>query len=377
MAGEGGDKTEAPTQKRKDDAAKKGEHPRARELAPALVMLGGAGWLAVAGGGLARGCAAALARGLTLAPGDSDAFEPGRAILAILSPLALPFAALLGVCCVAAIASGTLLGGLQFRLAALAPDPARLDPFAGLARIFGPQGLTELGKSLLKLAVVGAVAFVSVRPMVADLAPLAHADIHAAAAAIGPRISALLLHLALGLGLIALVDAPLALVRFLNKLKMTKQEIRDEAKEQDGNPETKGAQRRRMREARRGPAAAAVASAHVVLTNPAHFAVALRYRRAEDRAPVIVARGRGQIAAAIRAAAAEHGLPVLEYPELARALYFTGREGGEIDTDLYAAVAAVLAFVFNLDRAAGARARAPNVEVPAAVRFDEHGRKSG
>jgi flagellar biosynthetic protein FlhB len=190
----------------------------------------------------------------------------------------------------------------------------------------------------------------------------------------GPPATGLLIDLASGVGLIALVDTPLALVRHTAKLRMTKQEVRDEAKEQDGNPETKGAQRRRMREARRGPATAAVASAHVVLTNPTHFAVALRYRRAEDRAPVVVARGRGQIAAAIRAAALEHALPVLEYPELARALYFTGREGAEIAPDLYAAVAAVLAFVFNLDRAT--RARLPSVEVPISARFDEHGRRA-
>lgn len=371
---EGGDKTEAPTDKRRKDAADKGERPQTRELGPALVMLGGAAYLALAGQALAQGCALALARGLALTP--TQDFEPGRAILRVAAPLALPLASLLAVCCAAAILSGTLLGGGQFRLAAIAPNPGKLDPFAGLARILGPHGLAELGKGLLKLIVVGAVAFLSIRPMIADLAPLAYADIHTAAQAVGPRVSGLLLHLALGLGLIAIVDSPLALMTFLKKLRMTKQEIRDEAKEQDGNPETKGAQRRRMREARRGPAAAAVATAHVVLTNPTHFAVALRYRRAEDRAPIVVARGRGAIAAAIRAAAAEHALPVLEFPELARALYFTGREGGEIDADLYAAVAAVLAFVFNLDRAQGQRPRAPHIEVPPTARFDEHGRRA-
>ncbi len=374
MSEAGGDKTESPTQKRRDDAAKKGDRPQSRELGPALVMLGGGGWLAIEGVGLAQGCVDALRDGLTLAPGTE--FEPARALLRLGHAVALPLAGLLAACSVAALLAGTILGGGSFRLAALAPDPKRLDPMAGLARMFGSHGLTELGKALLKVAVVAAIAVFAVRAIVADFAPLAHADAHMAVLAVAHHATRLLLYLAGGLGLIALVDAPLALVRFLAKLRMSKQEIRDEAKEQDGNPETKGAQRRRMREARRGPAAAAVASAHVVLTNPTQFAVALRYRRAEDRAPILVAKGRGAIAAAIRAAAAEHALPILEYPELARALYFTGRDGAEIDPELYAAVAAVLAFVFNLDRAA-ARARvAPAVEIPPSARFDEHGRRA-
>ena len=374
MAESAGDKTEAPTQKRRDDAAKKGERPQARELAPALVMLGGAGWLAIAGATLAQGCARALRDGLTLAPGD---FEPARALVHIGGAVGPPLAALLAVTCAAAILAGTALGGGSFRLAALAPNPGRMNPLAGLGRMFGAHALTELGKSLLKLVVVGAIAFMAIRAILGDLAPLAHADPTVAAAAIGGRATHLMLLLAGGLGLIAAVDAPLALMRFVNKLKMTKQEVKDEAKEQEGSPETKGAQRRRMREARRGPAAAAVATAQVVLTNPQHFAVALRYRRAEDIAPVIVARGRGAIAAAIRAAAAEHRLPVLAYPELTRALYFTGRAGGAIDPMLYAAVAAVLAFVFGLERAQGrGPARTPPpVTVPPETRFDEHGRK--
>lgn len=371
----GGDKTEAPTQKRKDDAAKRGDHAQARELGPALVTLFGAVYLLIAGPALAQACADALRTGLTLTPGED--FEPARAVARIGGAVALPFVGLIAACCVGALLSGVALGGGHFRLAALAPDPSRLDPITGLGRLFGMRGPTELGKALLKLTVVGLVAYFAIRPMVTDLAPLAHADARTAAHAIGARATGLLLDLACGLGVIALVDTPLALFRHRTKLRMTKQEVRDEAKEQDGNPETKGAQRRRMREASRGPAAAAVASAHVVLTNPTHFAVALRDRRAEDRAPVVVARGRGQIAAAIRAAALEHALPILEYPELARALYFTGRDGAEIAPDLYAAVAAVLAFVFNLDRAAARTARAPIVDVPPSARFDEHGRRGG
>jgi len=208
------------------------------------------------------------------------------------------------------------------------------------------------------------------------MSAVTRADPKTATAALGVRAAHLFLALTIGLALIAGVDAPLALMRFLSKLRMTKQDLKDEYKEAEGSPDVKAQQRRRMRETRRGTAAAAVASAHVVLTNPNRFAVALRYRRAEDRAPVLVAKGRGVIAAAIRAAAAEHALPVLEYPELARALYFTGRRDAEIDPELYAAVAAILAFVFSLGRP-GARPVAPSVDVPPTARFDEHGRRIG
>lgn len=376
MSETAGDKTEAPTQKRRDDAAKRGERPQSREIGPAFVMLGGAGYFAVAGASLVNACKRALGEGLALEPGTLDAFDPARAALRLAQAVAPPLGLLFAVTCVAAIASGTILGGGALRLSQLAPKPSRMDPLAGLARIFGAHGLTELGKALLKLVVVGAVAFVSVKLVVTDLAPLTRADPAAAIAALGARAAHLFLALTFGLMLVAGVDAPFALMRHLAKLRMTKQELKDEHKEAEGSPDVKAQQRRRMRETRRGTAATAVAGAHVVLTNPNRFAVALRYRRAEDRAPVPVAKGRGAVAAAIRAAAAEHALPVLEYPELARALYFTGRRDAEIDPDLYAAVAAILAFVFNLGRP-GARAAAPNVDVPPSARFDEHGRRIG
>lgn len=376
MSGSAGDKTEAPTQKRRDDAAKRGERPQSREIGPTFVMLGGAVYFTIAGAALVAACKRVLGEGLSLEPGIFETFDPARATLRLVQAVAPPLGLLFAVTCVAAIVSGTILGGGAPKFGQLVPKPSRMDPLAGLARIFGPHGVTELGKSLLKLIVVGAVAFMAVRLMIADLAPLTRADPQTATAALGARAAHLFLTLTVGLVLIASVDAPIALMRFVNKLRMTKQELKDEHKEAEGSPDVKAQQRRRMRETRRGTAAAAVASAHVVLTNPHRFAVALRYRRAEDRAPVLVAKGRGAIAAAIRAAAAEHALPVLEYPELARALYFTGRRDAEIDPELYAAVAAILAFVFNLGRP-GARSAAPTVDVPPSARFDEHGRRIG
>lgn len=155
---------------------------------------------------------------------------------------------------------------------------------------------------------------------------------------------------------------------------MTKQEVRDEHKETEGSPEAKGHQRSVQRAMAKGGVRKAVAEAHVVLTNPTHFAVALRYDRGRDQVPVVVAKGRGATALAIREVAGEARVPILEYPMLARAIYYTTRENQEVRDDLYVAIATVLAFVFNLNAAAGGTAQPP-VEVPESARFDEHGIK--
>lgn len=368
-----GDKTEAPTQKRQDDARKKGEVARSKELGPAVVTLAAATWLLLYGGDFVSAFANALSVGLVIGPGDIADFAPMARAEAIVGTLVRPLGGFALVTIAAALVGGGLLGGASFNWGQAAPKPSRLDPIAGLGRMFGAHGLTELGKALLKVLVVGAIASWAILSLGRDLVGLARADPAVAIAHAGDRARWLFLMLGGGLALIAAVDAPVALIRHLAKLRMTKQEVRDEVKEQEGSAEVKGQQRRRMREAARGGAAKAVATAQVVLTNPEHYAVALRYRRAEDPAPVVVARGRGEIARAIRAAAREHGIPALEYPLLARALYFTGKPGREIHPDLYVAVAAILAFVFTLDRTS--RARAPEIEVPAGQRFDEQGRR--
>lgn len=372
MSEAGGDKTEAPTPKRRQEAARKGERPRAGEVTPALVLVAGATWVLVFGAAAARSALGLMRAGLMPPPGT--AFEPGRALAALALPALGPFAALATLTIAAALGGG-FASGARLRPAALLPDPKRLDPVAGLGRMFGMKALSELGKALAKVAVVGAVAGYALSRFVHDLAPLARAEPGASSAMLADRLGTLALHLALGLGLIALVDTPLAWFRFGGRLRMTKQEVRDEARADEGSPELKSAMRRRMREGRAAaPQLAAVAGANVVITNPAHFAVALRYRHDQDRAPVVVARGTGAFAAAIRARAAEVGVPALAYPELARAIYFTARAGREIDPLLYAAVAAVLAFVFGLER--GTAAEPPAIELPPAARFDARGRRA-
>ena len=170
-----------------------------------------------------------------------------------------------------------------------------------------------------------------------------------------------------------MLDVPAQIFQRMRRLRMTKQEVKDEHKQTDGSPELKAALRRRQIETARNSARKAISEATVVLTNPTHFAVALRYRPEVDAAPVVLAKGRGATAEAIRELAGEHEVPMLSYPQLTRALYYTSRPGQIIREDLYMAVAAILAFVFNLDQALASGQAQPDVEVPAGMRFDASG----
>jgi flagellar biosynthesis protein FlhB len=180
--------------------------------------------------------------------------------------------------------------------------------------------------------------------------------------------------LAIGLVGIALIDVPAQWQQRRRRLMMTVDEVRRETRENDGSPEVKGQQRARQREILSGSARRSVSEAAVVLTNPTHFAVALRYRPGIDAVPVVVARGRGETALAIRQLAARANVAVLEYPQLTRALYFSVRAGRVIPDELFVAVAMVLAFVFRLDAQAAATAPLPPVDVPQSHRFDADGR---
>jgi flagellar biosynthetic protein FlhB len=180
-----------------------------------------------------------------------------------------------------------------------------------------------------------------------------------------------MLWLSAGLVLIAGADLPLQLFQWLKKLRMSRQDVKEEYRQQEGAPEVRAALRRAARDALKRSSRAALADATVVLTNPSHFAVALRYRPETDPAPTIVARGRGMVAEVIRELAAEARTPVLSYPSVARALYFTGKVGAQIRPDLYAAVATILAFVLRV----GGAATPPPAEAPPSAWYDESGRR--
>lgn len=373
MAEQEGDKTEAPTAKRRKDAAEKGDILKSKDFATALIVLAGCGWIAMLGPSLVDACERIMIASFRFGRADIEDWSPARPLEQAGLGLAPALAGLFLFAIAAAVFGQAALGSFSFNGKLLQPKFQRINPASGLKRVFGPTGWIELGKSLLKVLLLGAIGgwllWHTTQP---TLALSGATDVAGAVGALRGTFLAILFTMAGGLVLIAGIDLPIQIVRLLAKLRMTKQEVKDEYKETEGSPEAKQHMRARQREMSKRSVRKAVASAHVILTNPTHFSVALRYDRAKDQAPVVVAKGRGVTALAIREVAAEEQVPVLEYPALARAIYFTSREGQEVRDDLYAAIAVVLAFVFGLNMRAAGMAP-PAIEVPETARFDENG----
>ncbi len=377
MADEFGEKTEAPTEKKRKKAAEDGNVLRSKDFSTAFVVLAGVAWLMFAGPSLMAACKAVMAASFSFGRADVEDFSPFRPLAEAGWKLAPSIITLLVVSMAAAILSQASLGSPTFNAKLMAPKPSRLNPASGLKRILGPTGWIELGKSLLKvvlLTAIGAWALWKAQHMAIGLVAT---DLPTAMKALSGTFIGILIAMSLGLVVIAGIDLPVQILRLLGKLRMTKQEVKDEHKESEGSPEAKGQMRQRQRDILRRGSRKAIAEAHVVLTNPTHFAVALRYDRGRDQVPVVVAKGRGAMALAIREIAAEYAVPVLEYPQLARAVYYTSREDQEVRDDLYVAIAAVLAFVFGLNAKMGGTAPLPTIEVPPGARFDENGVKVG
>jgi flagellar biosynthesis protein FlhB len=368
------EKTEAPTPKRKQSAVEKGDVLQSRELGTALVVLGGAVWIALAGPMMMGALQTMIIDGLTFEARDLQNFDPAGIVLRLLGIIALPLIALFAVTLVAAIGAPAVLGSLGFRAKAFAFKAEKLNPMSGIKRMFGAHGLIELGKSLAKVLVLGGIGVWLLMRESRSLMGLSASEIRSALANTGDTFILAMLVMAMALALIAFIDVPAQIVQRLARLRMTRQEVKDEHKQSEGSPELKAAVRRRQHEAARNSTRGAMADATVVLTNPTHFAFALRYRAGEDAAPIVVARGRGATADAIRELAAEQQVPMLSYPQLTRALYYTSRPGHPIREDLYLAVATVLAFVFNLDTALAAGTPQPSIDVPPGARFDARGR---
>jgi len=348
----GQERTEQPTPKRLREAREKGQVPRSRELNTTLMMLGAALGLLALGPFMAERAVAlwrrafALERGTLFDPAQmaarlSDDFLTAMGMIA-------PFLLLMLV--VSFLGPGAL-GGLQFNPKSLGLKWDKLDPLKGLKRLFGQQGLVELGKALAKFLLLGAVS-------VAVFLHLRDRFLGLAAEPLGPAVAHGLrlllwefLALAASLLLIAAIDVPYQLWQHRRQLRMTRQEVKDEMKETDGNPEIKGKLRSLQREIAQRRMLEAVPSADVVVVNPTHFAVALRYEEGTDRAPRVVAKGADQLALKIREIAQANDVPVFSAPPLARALYFSTEVDQPIPTALYQAVARILAYLFQLRQA--------------------------
>ena len=367
-----GEKTFAPTEKRRREAAENGDVLRPKELGTAIGVMGGAAWLQFAGPWLMDTMSRTARAGLTWDRASIDNFDAATMMRSALFTALPPVLALGGVLMFAALFSQLGLGEGRWVGGNLAPKASRLNPMTGLARMFGPQGWIELAKGLAKVGLLGTIAFVWIRGRLAGLVGLGNGDLPAQLAFGWNALLAMLFALGGGLTVIALIDFPVQWLRRMMRLRMSMQDMKDESKESEGSPERKAAIRNRQRQIAMGGMQAAMREAQFVITNPTHFSVALAYDPNKAPAPIVLAKGRGEKALAMRELAAELSVPVLSSPALARSVYFTTRENQIIREELYAAVAAILAFVLALKR--GDAPPDPQVTVPSELRFDAEGR---
>jgi flagellar biosynthetic protein FlhB len=354
------DRTEQPTSKRLDDARRRGQVPRSRELTMTLVVLAGSGVFLTAQPYFADGMRNLLELGLSLPRATllDEAMLPRTLATGIgmgaklLVPL---WIAVLAAC----FAGSLLFGGWAFSADAMLPKLEKLNPIAGLKRVFGWNGLSELAKALAKFALVALVAIWLLSGLTGDFLGLSTLTLQAGLNRAARLIAMSFAGLSATLILIAAADVPFQYWQYRRNLRMTKQEQRDEQKETEGRPEVRSRIRSLQRAISTRRMMADVPKADVVVMNPTHFAVALRYDAANMKAPRVVAKGADLIALQIRRIAEAHKVPVFEHPQFARALFYNSNVGQEISPRLYVAVAQVLTYIYQITgrTAQGARPR--------------------
>jgi flagellar biosynthetic protein FlhB len=367
------EKTEQPSQQRLDKAREEGQVARSRELTTfVLLMAGGAGlWLM--GSTITQKLMKVLRDGLTLDKGltyNPDQLLPHLHTLSFDALLAmLPFLLIL---LVAATFSPLLLNGWLFTLHPLQPQFSKMNPITGIGRMFSTNSLVELLKAIAKSLVVGGIGAWVIWHNKDAVMLLMTQPLAAAIPQLGNLMWTCFIAIMGGMLLIVAIDVPFQLYEHNKKLMMTKEEVRQEAKESEGNPEVKGRIRKMQREMAQRRMMSEIPTADVVVTNPTHFSVALKYSETGMRAPVVVAKGSHLTAARIKEIASEHGVPILEAPPLARALYKHTELGDTIPEALYTAVAEVLAYIYQLRRyhkEGGVQPEEPN-ELPVPAELD-------
>lgn len=365
------EKTEPASARRLQQAREEGQVPQSRELSTFLVTMTGVLSLWMLGSWMAGRMQAIVREGLRFE--RAAALDPqwmihllGALFGSALLTLAPLFVALL----LAALAGPLMMGGFVFVPNALGLKLDRLNPISGLGRMFSMHGLAEMVKATLKATLVGGIGAWAIWRERAHLFTLMTQPLHASLMDFTSTVLLAAVLISVSLGILALLDVPFQLWQYHDKLKMTKEEVKREFKEQEGDPQIKGRIRRAQMEMSRKRMMAQVPKADVVVTNPTHFSVALKYDSAKMGAPVVVAKGRGDIALKIRELAAEYQVPLLEAPPLARALYAHCELEQAVPAALYTAVAEVLAYVYQLNawlaQGGSARPQAPTrLAVPA------------
>jgi flagellar biosynthesis protein FlhB len=352
MAEDEQERTEQPTPKRLEEARRKGQIPRSTELSAAAVILTVGGGLHFLGGYMGTRLNGLMSASLTLTREQSvDESLLFPTMVTETAHALLACAPILGLTLVAALVAPLLLGGWNLSFEALAPDFTRLNPLSGLGRMFSTRSGVDLAKAFAKFILLALVAIALLRQKSGELMGLGLEPTRPAIAHAISLTGHALLMLAGTLGLIAAVDVPWQLFQHSKQLRMTRQEVREEMKESEGSPQIKGRIRTMQREIARRRMMHEVPKADVVIVNPTHFAVALKYDEKRMRAPIVVAKGADVIAARIREIATENVVPIFEAPPLARALFKSVEIGGEIPATLYVAVAQVLTYIYQLETA--------------------------
>jgi flagellar biosynthetic protein FlhB len=367
------ERTEPASPRRLEKAREEGQVVQSRELATFVVLMVGGGTLWALGNALSTGMAQLVRSGMMF---DASLIADPERLISRLSSQTMDavtvFAPLLLLLVAAALASPMLLRGWLFSAKAVTPDFNRLNPLSGIKRMLSLSGLAELVKAIAKVSLLGAVAVWLIWNKRETIFSLGMESIPAATQHLGDLIGRGFLLIAGAMIFIVIADVPFQLWNHHKKLKMTKEELRQEARESEGDPQLKARIRQQQREISRRRMMAEIPHADVVVTNPTHYAVALKYSDGEMRAPRVVAKGADLVAARIREIAAENGVPTLEAPPLARALYRHTELGDEIPAALYAAVAEVLAYVFQLRhyRSAGGYAPSMPADLPVPRELD-------
>lgn len=357
----GADKTEDPTEKRKKDSREKGEIARSKELNTLAIMLAGSAGLLIFGGALAQDMMElmrynfSLSREVLLNPDSMGLFllHSGKIALLALQPVLVTLL-------IAALVGPISLGGWLFAAGSLAPKFSRMNPAAGIKRMFSAKALVELLKALAKFFIILIVALLVLKSDIDDLLRIAHEPLELAVIHSLQVVAWSALWMACGLILIAAVDVPVQLWESHQKLLMTKQEVRDEHKDQEGRPEVKQRIRQLQRDMSQRRMMAAIPDADVIITNPTHYAVALKYDPEKGAAPMLLAKGSDFLALKIREIGEKHNILLLESPALARSIYHSTELEQEIPAGLYLAVAQVLAYVYQIRQHQAGKCKHPD-----------------
>jgi flagellar biosynthetic protein FlhB len=372
------ERTEAPTPRKLAKAREDGQVARSIELPAAAIVIASVLAMLLAGSWLMGRLTTQFSQAFTvdaklLAQPAMLPAEFARQLVDGLLTIA-PIVVLTAV--VAVVASG-LTGGWLFTFKSLLPKASKVSPIEGFKRMFGTHAAVELLKAVLKFVLVAGVLWWSIASEIDTLVLLGRQALEPALSMTADLVAKAALWVSLSLAVIAAIDVPWQRRSFMQRMKMTRQEVRDEFKDVEGRPEVKAHIRQRQREMSNARMMQRVRDADVVITNPEHFAVALVYDAQGDKPPIVVARGVDLMAGRIREEASLHGVHLFAAPSLARALYFTTDLEQPIPEPLYLAVAQVIAYVYSLEGARPGRAPAqrPAPEVPAAMRFDARGRR--